>query len=50
MIRIERIKNSKGAYEIGFFLNIDYNYKFIVIGISFIKGLEFVIHWGKDNV
>ena len=49
MIRIERIKNSKSSYEIGIFLNIDCKYQFIVIGVSFIKGLEFVIRWGEDN-
>lgn len=46
MIRVNRIKNSKSSYEIGFFLNIDCKYQFIVIGVSFIKGLEFVIRWG----
>lgn len=47
--RIERIKNSKSSYKIGFFLNIDCKYQFIVIGVSFIKSLELVISWGEGN-
>lgn len=46
MIRVERVKNSKGMYEFGcwFYVSTD-DYISINIGIAFIKSLHFVIYW-----
>ena len=46
MIRIERVKNCKGLYEFGVWLNINTDDFFsISFVIAFIKSLQFIIYW-----
>lgn len=46
MIEVNRVKNSKGLFEFGIFLNIDTKLKYTTVGISFVKSLMFIISWG----
>ena len=44
-LSIERVKNSKGLYEFGFWFNINVDeYLAVNIGVAFIKSLHFIIY------
>lgn len=46
---IERIKNSKGLYEFGFWFNVSTDEFFCInFGISFIKSFQLIIYWEQD--
>lgn len=46
MIKVNRVKNSKGLCEFGIFFNIDTKLKYMTVGISFVKSLMFIVSWG----
>lgn len=48
MIKVNRVKNSKGLCEFGIFFNIDTKLKYMTVGISFVKSLMFIISWGGE--
>lgn len=45
-LRIERVKNIKGFYEFGFWLNVNTDEYFALnIGVAFFKSLHWIIYF-----